>query len=132
MKKYTPYIIVTVLGAFATLTLFLSSSIIFDLFGIREQEGNYVLFVVWANFICGFLYLLAAYGYLKNKNWSILFLSASATILIMAFIGLLFHIKDGGLYEKKTIGALILRITMTIIFDVFMYFIKPKSNKDKK
>ncbi len=33
----------TILALFAMLTLFLSSSVIFDWFGIRAKEGNYVL-----------------------------------------------------------------------------------------
>ena len=40
-----------ILTLFALITLFMSSSVIFDLFGIREKEGNYVLFIVITNFI---------------------------------------------------------------------------------
>jgi len=49
-----------ILIAFAMLTLFLSSSVIFDWLGIRAKKGNYVLLVVWANFISSVLYLFAA------------------------------------------------------------------------
>jgi hypothetical protein len=42
MKKTLPYIIAILLAAFGLLTLFLSSSVIFDLFGIRAKEGNFV------------------------------------------------------------------------------------------
>ena len=34
MKKYAPYLLAILLAAFGLLTLFLSSSVIFDLFGI--------------------------------------------------------------------------------------------------
>jgi predicted RND superfamily exporter protein len=68
MKKIIPYLLAAILTGFGLLTLFLSSSVIFDLFGIRAKEGNYVLFVVWANFISSILYLFAAYGLLKSKN----------------------------------------------------------------
>lgn len=47
MKKVAPRILlVVVISAFALLTLFLSGSVIFDLFGIRAKERNYVLLVV--------------------------------------------------------------------------------------
>ena len=69
MKKYIPYILSTLLAGFGLLTLFLSTSVIFDLFGIRAKEGNYVLFVVWSNFISSILYLFAAYGFIKNKKY---------------------------------------------------------------
>ena len=65
MKKYVLYTSAVILTAFGLLTLFLSTSVIFDLFGIRAKEGNYVLFVVWSNFISSILYLFAAYGFVK-------------------------------------------------------------------
>jgi hypothetical protein len=42
MKSAVLKIIAVLLAFFALLTLFLSTSIIFDLFDIREREGNYV------------------------------------------------------------------------------------------
>jgi len=122
MKKIFRFFPIVLLIAFALLTLFLSSSIIFDWFGIREQEGNYVLFVVWANFVSSLLYLIAAYGFLKQKKVTFNILSLSALILIMALVGLFVHINSGGLYETKTIGAMIFRIAVTITFVFLAYF----------
>jgi hypothetical protein len=110
------------LFGFGLLTLFLSASIIFDLFEIRIREGNYVLFIVWANFICSFLYLLAAYGFRRSKKWTTKLLISSVVILIIALIGLMIHIYSGGLYETKTIGAMIFRTSITIIFTLISYF----------
>lgn len=116
------------IGMFGLLTLFMSSAVIFDLFGIRAHEGNYVLFIVWANFICGFLYLITTYGLLKTKSWAILLLLLALGILILSFIAFLFYISSGGIYETKTLKALIFRITLTIVF-VFAatYVINKKS-----
>jgi hypothetical protein len=122
MKKIIPSILAIVLAAFGLLTLFLSTSVIFDLFNIREKEGNYVLFVVWANFISSILYLFAAYGLLKSKKWSTQLLGISAIILIAAFLGLLLHINTGGIYETKTVGAMIFRTAVTLAFTAFSYF----------
>lgn len=55
MTKVWTYIIASALVAFSLLTLFLSGSVIFDFFNIRAKEGNYVLFIVWANFISSFV-----------------------------------------------------------------------------
>jgi len=130
MKKIFNYFPVVLLVAFALLTLFLSSSVLFDWFGIREKEGNYVLFVVWANFICSILYLIAAYGFLKQKKVTFNILSLSALILIIALVGLFIHIDSGGLYETKTIGAMIFRIIITLAFVLLAYlkFIKNEKN----
>jgi len=130
MKKILPNIIALILTGFGLLTLFLSTSVIFDLFGIRAKEGNYVLFVVLANFISSILYLLAAYGFIKSKKWTTVLLSISTAILIAAFIGLKIHANSGGIYETKTIGAMMFRIAVTLVFTMIAYFTitKKKSN----
>ncbi len=130
MKKIFSYFPVVLLIAFALLTLFLSSSVIFDWFDIRAKEGNYVLFVVRANFISSILYLAAAYGFLKRKKVTFNILSLSALILIMALVGLFIHINSGGLYETKTIGAMVFRIIVTLAFVLLAYlkFIKNEKN----
>ena len=122
MKNSTLYIIGTILGAFGLLTLFLSGSLLFDLFEIRAKEGNYVLLVVWVNFIVSFLYLFAAYGFFKQKKWTTIILWLSLTVLILGGIGLAFHINSGGIYEEKTPKAMIFRSSLTLVFLVFSYF----------
>lgn len=122
MKKAIKYIPASVLAAFGLLTLFLTTSVIFDLFGIRAKEGNYVLFVVWANFVSSILYLFAAYGFIKIKKWTVSLLGISTIILTAAFIGLNIHISSGGLYETKTVGAMIFRTSLTLVFAVIAYF----------
>jgi hypothetical protein len=129
MKKTLLYIIATILAAFGLLTLFLSSSVIFDLFGIRAREGNYVLFIVWANFLSSILYLYAAYGFMKNKNWTIKPLGISAGVLFFAFIGLFIHVNSGGIYESKTIGAMLFRMALTIVFTALAFFMISKKSK---
>lgn len=126
MKQKLRYILAVALGLFALLTLFLSSSVIFDLFNIREKEGNYVLFVVWANFISSMIYLIAVYGLVKAKKWTALVLLVSAIILSVAFISLKIHISNGGIYEVKTVKAMIFRIGLTLVFAVASYFLITK------
>ncbi|MBL7908008.1 MAG: hypothetical protein JNK36_06055 [Bacteroidia bacterium] len=123
MKQKILKITAIVLLLFALLTLFLSGSVIFNLFGIRAKEGNYVPLVVWANFISSILYLVAAYGLLKMKKWPVWLLVISAVILVAAFIGLKIHISEGGLYEAKTVNAMIFRIGLTILLAVASYFL---------
>lgn len=122
MKKLILYLVVAVLTGFGLLTLFLSTSVIFDLFDIRSKEGNYVLFVVWSNFISGFLYLISVYGIIASKKWTFKALILSAVILSSAFIGLLLYIQSGGLYESKTVGAMVFRISLTLAFASFAYY----------
>lgn len=114
-----------VLILFGLATIFAGGSVILDLFGMREKEGNYVLLVVWANVISGFLYLVASYGFFKREAWTAAVLSAATWILIAAFAGLLIHIQNGGIYENKTIVAMIFRTTLTIV----LLIIARKMNK---
>ncbi len=129
MKNILKYITVAFLTGFGLLTLFLSTSILLDLFGVREKEGNYVLFVVWANFISGLIYLTAVYGFLKMKKWTTKLLASSFLILLITFIGFLFYINSGGIHETKTIGALVFRMALTLIFIISAYFVIIKNNK---
>ena len=127
MKKYVLYTSAVILTAFGLLTLFLSTSVIFDLFGIRAKEGNYVLFVVWSNFISSILYLFAAYGFVKVKNWTATLLGISTLILLAAFIGLKIHINSGGIYEEKTVAAMIFRISVTFVLAIIAFLIITKN-----
>ncbi|WP_457616510.1 hypothetical protein [Lutibacter sp.] len=129
MKNLLKYTATLALVAFALLTLFLSSSIIFDWFGIRAQEGNYVLIVVWANFISSIIYLFAAYGFITLKKWTVKLLITSLGLLALAAIGFIIHINTGGLYETKTVGALLFRMTVTLIFTFLAYLTTLKWNK---
>ena len=114
----TKKILLFVLTIFGLVTVFMSSSVLFDWFGIREKEGNYVPFVVIANFICGFLYLTSAFGIFKDKKWSPYLLILAFIILIITFIALYFHISSGGIYETKTVKALAFRTVLTLIFTI--------------
>lgn len=131
MKKGIQYLMAIILGAFGLITLFLSSSVIFDLFGIRAKEGNYVLFVVWVNFFSSLLYIFSAYGFIKNKKWTAKLLGISAIVLILAFIELIIHICSGGIYETKTIGAMIFRMSLSIAFTAIAYITITRRLKNK-
>jgi hypothetical protein len=98
---------------FGLLTLFAGGSVILDLFEIREREGKYILFVVWANFICGFLYLFASYGFFKLKKWTTPLLKISIWILIIVLVVLLAWIINDNPFENKTIVALAFRFFLT-------------------
>src|SRR5690606_1065084 len=111
---------------FGGVTLFMSSSVLFDWFGIREKEGNFVPIIVWANFVCGVLYFVAAIGILKTKKWAKDPLISALIILVIAFIFLFLHINNGGVYETKTVGAMTFRIAVTalLIFTTHKILIK--------
>ncbi|MBL0308381.1 MAG: hypothetical protein IPP77_01360 [Bacteroidetes bacterium] len=127
MKNIVRYLSAVVLLGFGLITLFLSTSIILDLFDIRAKEGNYVLFIVWANFICSILYLFSGYGFIKTKKWTTPLLGIASALLIVSFIALIVYINNGGVYETKTVFAMIFRIGVTLAITLSAYFIISRS-----
>jgi hypothetical protein len=116
MKRTVLKISALILTLFAMITVFMSGSVIFDLFGIREKEGNYVLFIVIVNFISGFIYLIAAYGLFFGRTWTTRLLVFATSILTISFVGLIWHISNGGIYEQQTLKAMLFRIAITAVF----------------
>lgn len=119
--KIAKYVIAVILIAFALITIFMSSSVLFDWFGIRAKEGNYVPFIVKTNLTAGFLYLIAAYGFIKSSTWSFWAMLSIVLLLFYAFTLLFIHMHSGGPYENKTVGAMIFRILFTLLFAGLIY-----------
>ncbi|WP_347174933.1 hypothetical protein [Polaribacter uvawellassae] len=126
-KNIINKISVLILLLFAFATLFMSSSVIFDWFGIRAKEGNYVLFIVWVNLISGLLYLAAAYYLFKNNSKAFSILRFVFILLAIAFIALQIHIYNDGIYEDKTVKAMIFRMTFTLVFAILAKLTIPKA-----
>lgn len=97
------------------ITVFMSTSVILDLFGIRENQGSYVLFIVYTNLICGIIYLMAAYTAWVKPRLSFRGLIISLLLLIVAFIAFQFYINNGGIHEERTGKAMIFRIVFTAV-----------------
>lgn len=129
MKKNIRYFASTAVGLLGLITLFLSTSVILNLFDIREKQGNYVMFIIWANLIVGLLYLASSYGFFTNKKVTTQILVSSFIILIVAFVGLNIHIYMDGLYELKTYFAMIFRICLTLFFIYVSYFFISKNRQ---
>jgi len=129
MNRVVKYLSVLFLILFGGLTVFLTSSVLFDLFGIREKEGNYVEFIVWINLISGLLFLWSAYSFWREKKETTALLLGNLALLIVGMIGLYCHIKSGGLYKMETVKGMLFRIVATTILALVSYFLvkrKPK------
>ena len=51
-------------------------------------------------------------------------------MLIAAFFGFLIYINSGGIYETKTISAMVFRILLTLGFTTYTYFILIKGKHE--
>ena len=126
LKKHIPAGLIT---AFGLLTLFLSTTVILDLVGMREKQGNYVLFVIWVNFFCGLAYVASGYGFLKSKKWTVYLLAAAIIALIGTYIAFTMYVNNGGIHKEDTFGALKFRLGITTLFTLIAYYTITKKNK---
>jgi len=115
------WVISVIAVAFGLLTIKSGGAVLFvDGIG-RKEAGNYLPFVLWFNFLAGFLYVIAGFGLWLQKQWAVwlaLFI-ALATLIVFAFFGI--HILQGGLYEQRTVGAMTLRTVVWSIISFVAY-----------
>ena len=119
LKKYIP---ATAITAFGLLTLFLTTTILLDLVGMREKQGNYVNFVIWVNFFCGLAYVASGYGFLKAKKWTTYLLAIAIVVLIATYIAFTMYVNNGGIHKEDTFGALTFRLGVTTLFMLIAMF----------
>ena len=101
--------------AFGALTVFSGGRALFGSAADRASLGNVVGFVVWFNFLAGFVYVLTGAGLWLNRNWAPWagVALAVATALVAVTFGV--HVMTGGAYEMRTVGALTLRLLFWMV-----------------
>ncbi len=107
--------------AFGLLTLKSGGEVLFIDGAGRVAAGNYVPFVLWFNFTMGFFYIIAGIGLWMQKRWAVwlsLFILL-ATFAIFITFGV--YISQGGLYEMRTIKAMILRSSVWSVISIIGY-----------
>ncbi len=99
---------------FGVMTLISGGSVLFGPDQARLDAGSYVPFVLWFNFGAGFAYILAGIGLFIWRQWAtaLAALIALSTLLVSAAFA--FHIWQGGAYEMRTVGAMVLRSAVWI------------------
>src|SRR5512145_3132079 len=89
---------------FGALTVLTGSRALFGSLESRADFGNAVPFVLWFNFLAGFVYIVSGAGLLLCRHWAVytsLFVAVS-TILVFVAFGV--HVIGGGAFERRTIG----------------------------
>ncbi len=115
------WIITVTAVVFGLLTIKSGGSVLFVDGTFREEAGNYVPFVVWFNFLAGFVYLIAGGGLWMQKHWAVwisIFIVV-ATLIVFAILGI--RILKGGMYEVRTIAAMSLRTVVWALIAMFAY-----------
>ncbi|MDF1856502.1 hypothetical protein [Pseudooceanicola sp.] len=108
-RKNSLLIAVGVAIVFGMLTVMSGGRALFGSEDARAAVGNAVPFVLWFNFLAGFAYIVAGIGlFLRHSPavWISIGILAASFVVMLA-LGL--HIAQGGAYEMRTVGAMILR-----------------------
>lgn len=115
------WVIAVIAVIFGLLTIKSGGAVLFIDGVDRQAAGNYVPFVLWFNFLAGFVYIVTGVGLWMQKPWAVKLsvLIVIATVIIYALFGL--HILSGGLYEKRTIIAMSLRSFVWLVIAILAY-----------
>ena len=106
---------------FGLLTIKSGGSVLFIDGPDRQAAGDYIPFVVWFNFLAGFIYIIAGIGLWLQKQWAV-WLSvfiALATLVVFALFGVV--LLNGELYEIRTVAAMSLRTVVWTLIAMFAY-----------
>jgi hypothetical protein len=103
---------------FGVLTVLSGGRILFGEALAQQGAGNVVSYVLWFNFLSGFVYVLAGVGIARRRRWA----TGLAFALIAGIAGIfavfLLHIGQGGAFELRTVAAMALRLVVWILIAV--------------
>ncbi len=121
-KKTERPLMITILAiiavAFGALTLFSGGRNLFD-DAVIATAGNTIPFVLWFNFLAGFAYIFAGYLLWQWKLCGVRLSAviAGATLLVFLAMGV-YVIQFDGLYNAKTVGAMVIRSSVWLLIAV--------------
>jgi hypothetical protein len=95
--------------AFGLVTIVVGGRTLFGGPAARAAAGNIVLFVLWFNFIAGFVYVIAGAGLFAWRRWAALLSAVIAVTTIAVFAAFGLHVLAGGAFEPRTVGAMAVR-----------------------
>jgi len=101
--------------AFGVLTLWEGGSVLFGPGAARAAAGDYVPFVLWSNFLLGFVYVAAGAGLWLQRRWGLLLAALIVVVTLAMFAGFAVHIALGGAYEARTLVAMSIRTLVWVI-----------------
>lgn len=105
---------------FGLLTIFSGGQALFGGAAAQAAAGNAVPFVLWFNFLSGFVYVLAGIGIALRKGWAGSLATGLALAILVVFAAFGWHVLQGGAYEMRTAGAMALRLAVWVGIAVYL------------
>lgn len=100
---------------FGLMTLREGGAVLFVDGAAREAAGNYVPFVLWFNFLAGFVYIAAGLGLWLQRAWAARTALGIAVATLLVFGALGVHIAADNPYETRTVIAMTVRSTIWLV-----------------
>lgn len=100
---------------FGSLTVFSGGRALFGDAAAQAAVGNAVGYVLWFNFLAGFVYVACGIGLWRARRWSVPLAVALASATALIALAFAFHVLRGGAYEMRTVGALALRFGFWVV-----------------
>ncbi len=121
-KKYIGLKVLSVIAIIFGLLTFKSGGEVLFIDGAgRVAAGNYVPFVLWSNFLLGFLYIVAGVGLWLQKSWAAWLAIFILIVTLVVFIAFGWHINNGGLFEARTVKAMFMRSGVWTVIAMVSY-----------
>ena len=120
-KPVLRYILAAVALVFGAATIKAGGDVLFFSEQARTAAGKYVPFVLWANFIGGFLYVAAGLLLLLNSTLALRLAVAIAALTVAVLSALGIHIAMGGAYETRTLVAMGFRSVIWLIISLVLH-----------
>lgn len=96
--------------AFGVLTIVSGATALFGGAQAQAAVGNAVPFVLWFNFLSGFVYVLAGAGIAMNRRWAVKLSIGLAAAIAVVFVLFGLHVYQGAAFEMRTVGAMTFRL----------------------
>ncbi|MBZ0129793.1 MAG: hypothetical protein K8F59_11825 [Rhodobacteraceae bacterium] len=108
-------ILAALAAVFGILTIFSGGNVLFGPDEARAAAGNYVGFVLWFNFLAGWVYVLAAIGLWLGRAWALRLAALIAIATSLAALGFVAVALSGTAFEPRTVGAMAIRVTFWVV-----------------
>ena len=125
-QRIVRYILAAAALIFGAATIKAGGDVLFVSEQARIAAGNYVPFVLWANFIGGFLYITAGLLLLLNATQALRISVLIAAYTIAVMIALVVHIALGRAYEIRTLAAMGFRTIFWVTISLILLRTKKK------
>lgn len=110
--RFALYAIAAIALIFGLATIVSGGQVLFGDEAARAAAGNYLPFVVWFNFLAGFVYVGAAVGLATGQAWAARLALVIAVATALAFLVFGLFALAGTPFESRTVGAMTLRTAL--------------------